>query len=82
MDQPAEVPLYYVNVGLFSQPENAENAHDRLLESKLPSVMKELKTAKGRQIRVRVGPYTSEQQAYDAAATIRAMKLEARVIRQ
>ena len=72
--------LFYINVGLFSKPENASRVHAQLLEANLPSVMKELKTTKARQIRVRVGPFATEEKAQAAAQTIKALKYEAGII--
>lgn len=74
--------LYYINVGLFSQPRNAARVHAQLLEARLPSVMKELKSAKERQIRVRVGPFATEEQAEAAAEKIRGLKFDAGIIQQ
>jgi cell division septation protein DedD len=68
---------YFVNVGLFAVPENAERAHARLLDARLPSVLTELKSAKGQQIRVRVGPFASKQDAKNAVEKIKALKLDA-----
>jgi cell division protein FtsN len=70
---------FFINVGLFGVPENAAKAHAKLLEAGLPSVMKELK-AKTRQIRVRVGPYSSQTQADAAAEKIKALQLEASIV--
>ena len=74
--------LYYINVGLFSKPQNAARVHTQLLEARLPSVMKELKTAKERQIRVRMGPFATEEQAEAAAQKIRTLKFDAGIIQQ
>lgn len=74
--------LFYINVGLFSKPQNAARVHAQLLEANLPSVMKELKTTKERQIRVRVGPFATEAQAEVAADKIKVMKFDAGVIQQ
>ena len=71
---------YFINVGLFSVPENAANAHAKLLEAQLPSVLKELKAAKGRQIRVRVGPFTSKSDAQTAVEKIKALQLDAIIV--
>lgn len=76
----ADTKSFFINVGLFSVPENAAKAHAKLLEAGLPSLMKELK-AKTRQIRVRVGPYASQAQADAAAEKIKALQLEASIIR-
>lgn len=71
---------YYVNVGLFAVPENASRAHDKLLAAQLPSVTKELKSAKGPLTRVRVGPFASQQEARTAADKIKALQLDAIVV--
>lgn len=76
----AAVKPYFINVGLFAVPENAASAHTKLLEAQLPSVLKELKSTKGRQIRVRVGPYHSKTDAQAAVEKIKALQLDAVVV--
>lgn len=71
---------FFINVGLFAVPENAERANAKLLEAQLPSVVKELKSTKGRQIRVRVGPFVSQAAADAAAEKIKALQLDASII--
>lgn len=73
---------YYINVGLFADEANARKAQARLLNEGLPAFRQELNNAKGRRIRVRVGPYESRAKAEAAAASIRAMALEAVVFKQ
>ncbi len=73
---------YYINVGLFADEANARKAQARLLNEGLPAFRQELNNAKGRRIRVRVGPYESRAKAEAAAALIRAMALEAVVFKQ
>ncbi len=72
---------YFINVGLFANPDNAANAHAKLLEAHLPSVTKELKSTKvPLLIRVRVGPFATADEANAAAAKIKALQLDAVVI--
>ena len=73
---------YYINVGLFADEANARKAQARLLNEGLPAFRQELNNAKGRRIRVRVGPYANRAQADAAAQTIRAMALDAVVFKQ
>lgn len=73
---------YYINVGLFAEEANARKTQARLLNEGLPAFRQELNNAKGRRIRVRVGPYDSRAQADAAAESIRAMALEAVVFKQ
>lgn len=75
-------PGYYINVGLFADEANARKAQARLLNEGLPAFRQELQSAKGRRIRVRVGPYDSRARADQAAASIRALALEAVVFKQ
>lgn len=75
-------PGYYINVGLFAEEANARKTQARLLNEGLPAFRQELQTAKGRRVRVRVGPYDSRARADAAAASIRAMSLEAVVFKQ
>ena len=75
-------PGYYINVGLFAEEANARKAQARMLNEGLPAFRQELQGAKGRRIRVRVGPYASRAQANAAAESIRAMALEAVVFKQ
>ena len=77
-----QAPGYYINVGLFANEANARKAQARLLNEGLPAFRQALDNAKGRRIRVRVGPYASRAQADAAAETIRAMALEAVVFKQ
>ena len=71
---------YFVNVGLFAVTENAERAHAKLLEAQLPSMLKELKSTKGPQTRVRVGPFDSKQDAQEAVEKIKALQLDAIIV--
>ena len=73
---------YYINVGLFAEESNARKAQSRLLNEGLPAFRQELHGAKGRRIRVRVGPFDDRAQADAAAQAIRAMALEAVVFKQ
>lgn len=75
-------PGYYINVGLFADEANARKAQARLLNEGLPAFRQELNSTSGRRIRVRVGPYDTRAKADAAAASIRAMALDAVVFRQ
>lgn len=66
-----------INVGLFSDPANAEKAHARLVEAGFPAILQKVESASGERTRVRVGPFAGRAQADEAAARIRAMGLDA-----
>lgn len=75
-------PGYYINVGLFAEEANARKAQARLLNEGLPAFRQTLETAKGKRIRVRVGPYGNAKEAGAVATRIRGMQLEAVVFKQ
>ena len=69
---------YGVNVGLFAQASNAKNAQAKLEAAQLPTRVDILKMQRGPRTRVRVGPFTTEAQAEQAAVKIRTLGLEAK----
>jgi len=71
---------FFINVGLFAKPDNAANAHAKLIAADLPSVTKELKSSKGPLTRVRVGPFASQQEAQAAVEKIKALQLDAIIV--
>lgn len=77
-----KAPGYYINVGLFAEEANARRAQARLLNEGHPAFRQSLETAKGKRIRVRVGPYPSAREANAAATRIRRLQLEAVVFKQ
>jgi cell division septation protein DedD len=73
---------FYINVGLFADETNARKAQSRLLNEGLPAFRQPLESAKGRRIRVRVGPYDTKAAADAAAQAIQGMGLEAVVFKK
>ncbi|MEP6972345.1 MAG: SPOR domain-containing protein, partial [Betaproteobacteria bacterium] len=73
---------YLINVGLFAQSDNAQRAFTRLTQAGLPATTQQLQRSAGTLTRVRVGPFASRAQADAAALQIRALQLDAVVIRQ
>lgn len=73
---------YFVNVGLFSVPENARSVAERLRAANLEVQLKEFKSeTKGTMTRVRVGPFISQEGAQEAVETIQELRLEAVIVR-
>ncbi|MEO8541950.1 MAG: SPOR domain-containing protein [Burkholderiaceae bacterium] len=73
---------YLINVGLFAQSDNAQRTFTRLTQAGLPATTQQLQRSAGTLTRVRVGPFASRAQADAAALQIRALQLDAVVIRQ
>lgn len=82
MPKVGTAPGYYINVGIFADEANARRTQAQLLNEGLPAFRQALHGAKGRLIRVRVGPYPGRSAADTAAASVRDMHLEAVVFRQ
>ena len=68
---------YGVNVGLFAKAANAQSAQAKLEAAQLPTQVDILKMQRGLRTRIRVGPFTTEAQAGEAAIKVRALGLEA-----
>ncbi|MBV7540116.1 type II secretion system secretin GspD [Acidovorax sp. sic0104] len=73
-DPAAAVPavsLYYVNVGVFGDDAQSKASMARLRDSSLPLSLQSVETNRGKATRVRVGPFSTEDAAQAAAATVR-----------
>jgi cell division septation protein DedD len=68
-----------VAVGIFADPANAERAATRLRGAGLPVVTDPVESARGSLTRVRVGPFSTREEAQAAAETVRNLGLEARL---
>lgn len=68
-----------VAVGMFAVADNAERVAAQLSRAGLPVLSDPVESARGRLIRVRVGPFERRDQADAAAVRVRALGLEARV---
>ena len=73
---------YFVNVGMFANARNARATQAQLRQAGLPVVTQSISTNRGPRVRVRVGPYGSNEGADTAAARVRALDMDAKVIRQ
>jgi general secretion pathway protein D len=74
--------LFFVNVGMFANDKSANEALSKLRKTSLPVNVQAINTNRGTRTRVRVGPFDSEMAADKAAASVRALALEADVSRQ
>ena len=72
---------YYVNVGLFADANNALNTFVKLTDAGLAATKQEFNTSKGKRTRVRLGPFDTEGQAISAIEKVRALGLEAIIVR-
>ncbi len=77
----ALAPGFYINVGLFAVPDNANTAYRKLEKAGLPVFSDVVAKALGPQTRVRVGPYPTRAKAIAATKKIKALKLDAVVFK-
>jgi DedD protein len=74
-------PGFYINVGLYAVPDNANTAYRKLEKAGLPVFSDVVTKAQGPQTRVRVGPYPTRAKATAATKKIKALKLDAVVFK-
>lgn len=72
---------YYVHVGAFGVPANANNAYQKVLATGIMVSTQEVDTPKGRLTRVRAGPFLTRADADTAAKRIHELELDAVVLR-
>ncbi len=75
-------PSYFVNVGIFSNGKTTRDTVAKLRKADLPVNVQAVNTNRGSRTRVRVGPFNTLKAADKAAVSVRALALEADVIRQ
>ncbi|MDD3017545.1 MAG: SPOR domain-containing protein [Comamonas sp.] len=78
----AEAQRYYVNAGTYANPDNAARAEASIRAARLPVAKYASTTNKGTMVRLRAGPFATEQQAQDAQRKLQAKGLPASVYRQ
>ena len=79
--RPAEATVrLVVQVGAFADNARAQEVRMRLERAGLKTYTQVAETPEGRRIRVRVGPFDSQQEADRAAERVRALNLPARVL--
>lgn len=71
-----------MNVGIFANDKTARDALSKLRKTALPVNVQAINTNRGTRTRVRVGPFSTLRAADKAAASVRALALEADVTRQ
>ena len=71
----------YINAGLFANPDNAHNALAKLQAAGLPALAQELETSQGTRTRIRVGPMANLAQAEATIQKIKALNLDAALVK-
>jgi DedD protein len=79
---PEAAVRFFVQAGAFEQPSAAHDMHQRVEQLGLAAHEQNLTTPAGRRIRVRVGPYTSREEANAVMARMRSGGLPAAIMVQ
>lgn len=77
---PAAVPKYVVQVGAFADPKSAQEARAKAEKLGLKTYTQVAETAAGTRIRVRLGPFATQDEANKALARARSAGLAAAVL--
>ena len=76
----SETANYFVQIGVFSDPDNVKQMQAKLKDKALKSQTDFIDTAKGKKTRLRVGPFSSEKDAKSALDKVEALSLPGKVV--
>jgi DedD protein len=79
--KPSDAVRSVVQVGAFADAAKAKEARAKLEHAGLKTYTQEVETKEGKRIRVRVGPFSSKEEADKAAEKIRKLNLSATVLK-
>jgi len=71
---------FFANAGLFANESNAKNVHGKLVEAGMAAFTQEITGPRGTFTRVRVGPFTTREEAVAAVLKIRSLGLDAEIV--
>ena len=66
---------YYIQIGVFSDPDNVKQMQAKLSDKSLKSSSELIDTAKGKKTRLRVGPFKSKKDAEGALVKVQSLSL-------
>lgn len=78
--KPESTGTYYVQVGVFSDPDNVKQMQDKLSTKGLKSRTELIDTAKGKKTRLRVGPFNSKKDAEGALEKMKSVSLTGMIV--
>jgi DedD protein len=80
VDKPLATGNFYVQIGVFSNPEKVKQLQSKLNESALNSTTELIETPKGTKTRLRVGMFSSKSDAEAALVKVKALGLSDAVV--
>jgi DedD protein len=80
LDKPLATGNFYVQIGVFSNPEKVKQLQSKLNESALKSSTELIETPKGTKTRLRVGMFSSKSEAEAALVKVKALGLSDAVV--
>lgn len=78
--EPAKNGSFVVQLGAFSNADNAKQLQSKLADNRIKAYTDTLKTAAGDKLRVRAGPYASREEADRALVKIKQLGLDGKVV--
>ncbi len=78
--EPKPTANYFVQIGVFSDPENVKQMQDKLNTKSLQSRIDLIDTAKGKKTRLRVGPFGDKKEAESAIDKMKSIGLTGVVV--
>lgn len=79
-EKPVASGNYFVQIGVFSDPENVKQLQAKLSDKGLKSRSELIDTAKGKKTRLRVGPLSSKKDAEATLVKVKALELTGVVV--
>ncbi|WP_234688467.1 SPOR domain-containing protein [Comamonas aquatica] len=70
---------FYLNAGVYAQTANVDKAVQQLQGAKLNALRQTVSSSKGDLTRLRIGPFDTRQQAEQAAAKAKQLRIDASV---
>jgi len=71
---------YFVQIGVFSDPDNVKQMQDKLSEKGLKTRTESIETAKGKKTRLRVGPFADKKDAETALEKVKSLSLTGMIV--
>jgi DedD protein len=71
---------YFVQIGVFSDPDNVKQMQDKLSEKGLKTRVESIDTAKGKKTRLRVGPFGDKKEAEAALEKVKSLSLTGMIV--
>ena len=77
----ASTDRYVIQIGAFAEADKVKEVRSKLDKAGLKSYIQTIKTSEGSRTRVRVGPFTNEDEARKTLDRVKGLNLQAQLIK-